>query len=448
MRNIKNSPNNNDSVSDSIILPDLTQTLKVFLRIGILSFGGPTAQIALMHTELVEKQKWLSEAQFLNALSFCMFLPGPEAMQLATYAGWYFHGIKGGLIAGLLFILPGSILIFFLASIYAMFGEVSYIQAIFVGIKATVIIIVIEALLRISKKALKKKFHWAIAGLSFVAFFFFSVPFPVIIIVSAIVGFLTTETTSEIVNKVDHQIKIPFEKTLHTILIWLFIWLFPLASLGIFFGTDHVFTQIGFFFSKLAVVTFGGAYSVLAYMAQEVVQHHQWLSAEEMLDSLGLAETTNGPLILVNEFVGYIAAYRFSGLSPILGGFFGALIALWVTFAPCFLWIFAGAPYIESLQKLPRVKGALTGVTAAVVGVILNLTVWFGLHVFFQTVVSLKVGVLTIWSPDITTVEWPTVLMSILATLILGQFNIGIGKTIFIMGTLSLILHLTIFPSL
>ena len=322
-------------------------TVKVFAGIGLLSFGGPTAQIALMHRVIVEERAWLSEAQFLNALGFCMLLPGPEAMQLATYSGWRLHGMRGGLAAGILFVLPGAILVLALAAIYAVLGEVPVVQAIFVGIKAAVLIIVIEALLRVARRALKLRAHWLLAGASFVAFFFLSLPFPLVIAAAAVVGFVLAWLRAEPIDGASGPFapltRVDLWHTIKTIGTWLLIWLGPLIAVASAFGRDHVLTQLGIFFSKLAVVTFGGAYAVLAYMAQEVVQHHGWLNPGEMLDGLGLAETTNGPLILVTEFVGTIAAYRFGGGPPMLMGLIGAAVTLWATFAPCFLWIFAGA---------------------------------------------------------------------------------------------------------
>ena len=389
--------------------PSFAEALRVWGRIGLLSFGGPTAQIALMHREVVERKRWLGEQQFLNALSFCMLLPGPEAMQLATYTGWRLHGLRGGLAAGLLFVLPGAVLVLLLAMVYAAFGEVALVKAIFLGIKAAVLAIVVEALLRVAKRALKRRVDWVIAALSFVAIFFLALPFPLVIVLAALAGyFAASSDVAEVLPAAAPSGDISIGRALRTASIWLLIWLVPLFAVALVFGSGHVLTELAVFFSKLAVVTFGGAYAVLAYMTQEVVQNHGWLSAGEMLDGLGLAETTNGPLILVTEFVGYLAAYRFGGDPPLVGdplavgdplvggglslgdgspvamGLLGAAVTLWATFAPCFLWVFTGAPFIERLQSMPRLRGALAGVTAAVVGVILNLSVWFALHVFFE----------------------------------------------------------------
>lgn len=422
--------------------PSFGNAFKVFATIGLLSFGGPTAQIALMHRILVDERKWLTEEQFLSALSFCMLLPGPEAMQLATYTGWRLHGLRGGLAAGLLFVIPGAALVFTLAAVYAAFGKVAIVQAVFIGVKAAVLIIVVEALLRVAKRALQGPAHWALAGLSFVAFFFLSLPFPLIIGVAAFVGFVLAwwqpKANSAISPALAPLRMSDFWRSVGTVAIWLVVWFGPLIAIALFFGGDHVLTKLGVFFSKLAVVTFGGAYAVLAYMAQEVVQNHGWLNAGEMLDGLGLAETTNGPLILVTEFVGYLAAYRFGGGTPFLMGVLGALVTLWVTFAPCFLWIFTGAPYIERLRNAPRLQGALSGVTAAVVGVILNLSVWFGLHVSFGIVSEEKMGPFTLWVPELATIDGLSVGLAAVAALALLRFHLGLAWTLTLTGGLSL----------
>ena len=422
--------------------PTFGQALRVWARIGFLSFGGPTAQIALMHREIVERQGWLGERQFLNGLSFCMLLPGPEAMQLATYVGWRLHGLIGGLAAGLLFVLPGALLVLALAMIYAAFGEVALVQSIFLGIKAAVLIIVIEALLRVAKRALKRQIDWAIAALSFIAIFFLSLPFPLVILLAAIAGFLATNPGDNDALREAEKGTVSIGSALRTAGIWLCIWLIPLIGLALVFGRDHVLTELSIFFSKLAVVTFGGAYAVLAYMTQEVVQSHGWLSAGEMLDGLGLAETTNGPLILVTEFVGYLAAYRFGDGPPVMMGLLGAAVTLWATFAPCFLWVFTGAPFIERLQHAPKLQGALQGVTAAVVGVILNLSVWFGLHVFFGTVDAKPLGVVTLWLPDLSTLDPFALVFAVIAAIALLRFHLGLAWTLVIAAGLGLLSHL------
>ena len=389
--------------------PTFREALDVWFRIGLLSFGGPTGQIALMHRMLVDERKWIDDGRFLNALNFCMLLPGPEAMQLATYAGWWLHGLRGGLAAGLLFVVPGAFVVLGLSMIYASFGHVPAIEALFLGIKAAVLIIVVEALLRISKRALKQPAHWLLAALSFVAIFFFGAPYPVLVAMAAIIGYLLAlrQTTVSATLAAQSLHGVPVSRTLGTAALWLTIWLAPLLAIAAAFGKSHVLTQIGFFFSKLAVVTFGGAYAVLGYMGQDVATQYGWITAGEMMDGLGLAETTPGPLILVTEFVGYLAGFRHGGAGPSFAmGLAGAAVTLWATFAPCFLWVFTGAPYVEWLNSQPRLKGALAGVTAAVVGVILNLALWFALHVFFGKVTLNAVGLLRLWTPDITTLDW------------------------------------------
>jgi chromate transporter len=335
-------------------------------------------------------------------------------MQLATYIGWRMHGIRGGLTAGLLFVLPGAAVIFALSMIYALFGQVPALQAIFLGIKAAVLIVVVEALLRISKRALKGPEHWVLAALSFVAIFFFSAPYPLIVAVAALIGYLlAVREGGKPMATAAALPGIPMQKTLGTASFWLAVWVVPLLAIAATFGPSHVLAQIGWFFSKLAVVTFGGAYAVLAYMGQDVASKYGWITPGEMLDGLGLAETTPGPLILVTEFVGFLAGYRHSGAGPsVVMGLLGAIITLWATFAPCFLWVFTGAPYVEWLNGQPRIKGALSGITAAVVGVILNLTVWFALHVFFGKVTPTLLGPLKLWVPDFATLDLKIVVLA------------------------------------
>ncbi len=399
--------------------PTLAQAFIVWLRIGLLSFGGPAAQIALMHREIVDLKGWLSEKQFLNALSFCMLLPGPEAMQLATYTGWRLHGVRGGLIAGLLFVLPGALIVGALAAGYAYFGQVPFVEAMFLGVKAAVVIIVIQALLRVAKKALSGWIHWLIAGLSFVCIFFLALPFPLIIALAGLLGYVTGGN--------DGAPAPPLASTrpLKTILTWLAIWWLPIAVLWASGAT--FLTQIALFFSKLALVTFGGAYAVLAYMTQDAVNDMNWLSTAQMMDGLGLAETTPGPLILVTEFVGFTAGFAENGLWL---GIAAALVAIWATFVPCFLWIFTGAPYIDWIATRPRLKGALSAITAAVVGVILNLSLWFALHVFFTRVSQTKLGVFTFFMPDPASLDWRVVVLGLLAGILILRLHWGLIKVL------------------
>ena len=384
--------------------------LAVFWRIGILSFGGPAAQIAVMHRILVEEEQLLDEERFLGALSFCMLLPGPEAMQLATYSGWRLRGVPGGLLAGLLFVVPGALVVLGLAMLYMAVGHLPVMTALFLGIKGAVLIIVMEALLRVARRALHSAVHWVIAGLTFVGIFFLSVPFPLIILASALAGFFMLGGRNA-GNTVSGRSGGSASATVRTVAIWLAVWWTPVFLL-MALGGYEILVQIGNFFSRLAVVTFGGAYAVLAYLAQDVVTHKGWLSAGEMMDGLGLAETTPGPLILVTEFVGYVAAYRAGGVSM---GIAGALVTLWVTFAPCFLWIFAGAPYIERLTAQPRLKGALESITAAVVGVILNLSLWFSLHVLFAELSSHQSGPVKLLVPDWYSLDWRVLAVGIVS---------------------------------
>jgi chromate transporter len=413
------------------------EALGVWLRIGLLSFGGPAAQIALMHRVLVDERGWLSERQFLSALNFCMLLPGPEAMQLVTYAGWRLHGIAGGLAAGLLFVLPGAFLMLCLAGLYAFYGELPAMEVLFLGVKAAVLAIVVEALMRVARKALKSPVHWMIAGASFLALFFFGVPFPLVIVIAALIGAIqsTRQMDGKNVDAGGDEVAVALRelsepKSVSTAILWLGIWLGPIIVLWMLLGPDHILVQLGIFFSKLAVVTFGGAYAVLAYMAQEVVQGYGWLDAREMVDGLGLAETTLGPLILVTEFVGFLAAFRAGGSASFLWGLAGAVVTLWATFAPCFLWIFLGAPYVERLQQAVRLRAALAGVTAAVVGVILNLSLWFGLKVLFGGFTHFEAGPVGFDIPILETLDWRAGVLSVLAGVILFRLHGGVMVTL------------------
>lgn len=419
---------------------DFMDALKVWARIGVLSFGGPAGQIALMHREVVEKQGWLDEDDYLNALSFCMLLPGPEAMQLATYAGWRMHGVLGGLAAGLLFILPGALVVMGLAFIYAAYGSVPFVEAILLGIKAAVLVIVIEALVKISKRALQGWLHGLIAGGAFVAIFFFAVPFPLIIMAAALIGYLSARNESAPKTKSGSGKISPFS-TAKTIAVWLGVWLLPLAALMLMLGGDHVLTQLGLFFSKLAVIGFGGAYAVLAYVAQAAVETHGWMRPGEMLEGLGLAETTPGPLILVTEFVGYLAAAREAGGHDVVMGMAGAVVTLWAIFAPCFLWIFAGAPYVSRIADAPALKAALQGITAAVVGVILNLSIWFALHVLAPGIKESWVGPVRLWSLAESGFDWIAVGLSTVAAIVLLALNQGMFRTLGLCTLLALVWH-------
>jgi chromate transporter len=425
--------------------PAFGEALRLWLKVGVLSFGGPAAQISLLHRLLVEEKKWIGENRFLHALNFCMLLPGPEAQQLATYAGWLLHGIRGGLAAGILFVLPGALVILALSVVYAAYGEVSFVRALFYGIQAAVIAIVIEALLRIGKHALRDTEAYTIAGLALAGIFFFALPFPLIVFGAAIWGFARgaarTPSAGEnladsegLVDRLLRNQQLPHTRPtgprqLGVAGVCAALWLAPVAALAA--ADASIFADIGKFFSLMAVVTFGGAYAVLAYVAQEAVQSYHWLSAADMLRGLGLAETTPGPLILVTQFVGFLAAFReASGMNPYLAGALGALLTTWVTFAPSFLWIFAGAPYMERLRANARLQQALAAVTAAVTGVILNLAVWFALHVWFKTVTDEWFGPLRFHAPEIATIDFKAVALTALAAAALFHTRAGLIATI------------------
>ena len=405
-----------------------SEMIRVFGRIGLLSFGGPAAQIALMHRELVEERTWLTEAQFLRALSFCMLLPGPEAMQLATYAGWKQRGIMGGLIGGGLFVIPGAIVIAILALAYGAYGSLPWMQAVFLGVKATVVIIVIEALIKVSKRALTSSKHLIIAVLAFVALFAVAVPFPIVIAIAAIAGAFGRHVIDAAPSS-----PLPWRQSIAIVLVGAILWATPI---GIVTALDlPLLRDIGLFFSTLAVVTFGGAYAVLAYMTQEVVTGFGWLTTPQMMDALGLAETTLGPLILVTQFVGMMAGNLQGGVSTaLLAGF----MTLWVTFVPCFIWIFAGAPLIDWLNGRPRLTSALSGITAAVVGVIANLSLWFALHVFFGIVTPISIGPLQLIVPEITTLQIVPVAIAALAAFLLLRRHWGLPLVLLICAIVGL----------
>jgi len=423
----------------------LSEAFRVWLRVACLSFGGPAGQIAVMHRILVEEKNWISEGRFLHALNYCMLLPGPEAQQLATYVGWLMHRTAGGLMAGGLFVLPGIIAIMGLSYIYAAFGNVSFVEALFFGLKAAVLAIVIEAVFRVGKRALKNRIMIGLAATAFVAIFFFAVPFPIIIIAAGLIGYIgakqgrqefapaghghggnTAVIDSMLGEAVPEHVRPDTARAIRTGALWLALWWVPVIALLVALGQASVFSQIALFFSKMALVTFGGAYAVLAYVAQQAVEHYHWLKPHEMLDGLGMAETTPGPLIMVLQFVGFMAAYRDpSGLSPMLAATLGGLLATWVTFTPCFLWIFVGAPYIERLRGNTGLAGALSAITAAVVGVILNLSIWFALHTLFRETVPVHAFPLDFDRPILTSVDIPALVLSIAAATAIFRFKLG-----------------------
>ena len=409
--------------------PSWPEMFRVFGRIGLMSFGGPAAQIAVMHRELVENRPWLSEQTYLRALSLCMLLPGPEAMQLATYAGWRLRGVAGGLLGGLLFVVPGAAFIAVLALLYAWYGQLPLVQTAFLGIKAAVIIVVFQALLKVSSKALHGRLGWALAFGSFIGIFVLGLPFPLIILLAGAIGMLTKSPTA-----LAEPANLPPARSLRTLLIWGGLWAAPLVLMALL-GEDFLL-QLGLFFSKLAVVTFGGAYAVLAYMTQTVVQNFGWINTDQMIDALGLAETTPGPLILVTQFVGMLAGFAQSGPS---GALAAGLLALWVTFTPCFLWIFLAGPYLEALSEQPRIAGALRAITAAVVGVIANLSVWFALHVLFDRVAP---GVtLALPAPVWESFNPLAAALTLLAAVLMLALKRGFVVTMILLAVLALLLR-------
>lgn len=429
------------------------ESLGAWTKIALLSFGGPAGQIALMHRVLVEDKKWISEARFLHALNYCMLLPGPEAQQLATYIGWLLHRTWGGIVAGTLFILPGAVVILLLSILYAGFNDLSIVQAIFFGIKAAVLAVVVQAVLRIGSRALTNNLMIAIAVTAFIAIFFFAVPFPIIIIAAAATGYVggrinadlfssssghgeaaATEEDAidiaEAAGRLDHT-KPSIARAIRVTAICFVLWLGPVVVLLTWLGLGHVYTQESLFFSKMAVVTFGGAYAVLAYVAQQAVSTYGWLAPGEMLDGLGMAETTPGPLIMVVQFVGFMGAYRNPGtLDPMLAGVLGAAITTWVTFVPCYLWIFLGGPYIEALRGNKSLSAALSAITAAIVGVVLNLAVWFALHVAFTKVDEQTFGPLRLYVPIWNSVEIAAIILSAGALIAMLRFKVGVIPTL------------------
>ncbi|MCP8884275.1 chromate efflux transporter [Devosia sp. XJ19-1] len=440
--------------------PTFSQALKVWAKIGFLSFGGPAGQIALMHKELVEERRWISEARFLHALNYCMLLPGPEAQQLATYVGWLLHGWRGGVAAGVLFVLPGFAVILALATGYALFQQLDWVASIFFGLKAAVLAIVIEALIRVARRALKNWVSYGLALGAFLALFAFSVPFPVVVLGAGLIGYLVARQRPDLLAGGGHksagavpqmsavidqdvsQVDPSWRRAAAVTAIWGGLWVAPLVPVVVLWGWDSSYLDIMGFFSQMAVVTFGGAYAVLAYVASEAVGNFGWLQPGEMLDGLALAETTPGPLVLVLSFVGYLAGFRDpSGVPPLWGGVLGAALATWVTFVPCFLWIFLGAPYIERLRSNRALAGALGAITAAVVGVIFNLALWFALHVLFGEVGRLGRGPLNLPLPAWSTLDLLAVLLTLLAAFSLFFMKWGVLRTLGLCAAAGLLLQ-------
>jgi len=440
--------------------PSLNESTRTWVRVALLSFGGPAGQIAVMHRILVEEKRWISEQRFLHALNYCMLLPGPEAQQLATYVGWLMHGTVGGLIAGGLFILPGIICIMALSYVYALWGQVPFVTALLFGLKAAVLAIVVEAVIRIGKRALKSHALIALAAAAFVGIFFFAIPFPIIILAAGFLGLTGLVRASPISHGASTTTSLSDEQSLfgdepvrsarpsmtraiRVAAVWSSLWLVPVAALLILLGPHDVFSQIAVFFSEMAMVTFGGAYAVLAYVAQQAVQHYGWLKPTEMLDGLGMAETTPGPLIMVLQFVGFTAAYRDPGvLSPLVAGTLGGLLATWVTFIPCFLWIFVGAPFIEHLRGISALNSALAAITAAVVGVILNLGLWFAIHTIFAVTIPVRVWPLTFDAPVLSSLNPWALGLSIAAAVAIFRLKWGMIPTLASSCAAGVVLHL------
>ncbi|MER9353294.1 chromate efflux transporter [Mesorhizobium sp. M0514] len=423
--------------------------MRVWARVAMLSFGGPAGQIAMMHRIVVEEKRWIGETRFLLALNYCTLLPGPEAQQLAIYIGWLMHKTKGGLVAGILFVLPGAVAIMVLSWIYAIFGNVGAIQALFFGLKAAVLAIVLEAVLRIGRRALRNNVMVGLAAAAFIALFFFHASFPLVILVAAVIGYVggkmgwaafqpgnghgklggkqVDDVDSALGEGMPAHARPSIEWSLKIAAVFLLLWFVPVLFLLLFLGQGNVFTDIAIFFSKMAVVTFGGAYAVLAYVAQQGVEHYGWLKPGEMLDGLGMAETTPGPLIMVTQFVGFMGAFREPGvLNALVAGTLGGLLTTWVTFVPCFLWIFLGAPYIETTRSNKALSAALSTITAAVVGVILNLAVWFALHVLFRDLHEIGLLGMRLDVPVLGSINIPSLVLTLGAMLAVFRFKVGV----------------------
>src|SRR5256714_1280180 len=429
----------------------LGEAFRVWLRVAALSFGGPAGQIAVMRRIIVDEKKWIGESRFLHALSYCVLLAGPEAQQLAIYIGWLMHRWPGAIAAGGLFVVPGIVSIMVLSWIYALYGQVPIVAALFFGLKAAVLAIVLYAVYRVGSRALKSSAMMALAALAFVAIFFSHVPFPLIVLAAGVIGFVgaragsvafvvgeghgasgsAADGESRLGEELPEHVRPTVGRALRVSAIWLVLWLGPVIAIVATLGGGHTFSEIGLFFSKMAVVTFGGAYAVLAYMAQQAVETYGWLRPGEMLDGLGMAETTPGPLIMVVQFVGFMAAYRDPGaLPPLLAGTLGGLLATWTTFVPCFLWIGLGAPFVERLRDNKPLSGALAGITAAVVGVILNLAIWFALHTWVRDTVPVGRYGIGFDVPILSSLDPLALLLSIAAIVAIFRFKAGTIQTL------------------
>jgi chromate transporter len=448
------TPNNDAAPVHGVSLAEATH---VWLRIALLSFGGPAGQIAVMHRIVVQERRWISEARFLHALNYCHLLPGPEAQQLAIYIGWLMHRTLGGLIAGVLFVVPGVIALMALSWIYVLWGDVSIVAGLLFGLKAAVLAVVVEAVLRVGRRALKSPLAVAIAAAAFVALFFFALPFPLVVAAAGLAGFVADKMGYAVGGTAAHSkhdddllgehlpdhTRPSLSRAISVVATWLPLWLGPTVLLFLLFGTDNIFTRLSIFFSEVAVVSFGGAYAVLAYVAQEAVGTHHWVTAGEMLTGLGMAETTPGPLIMVVQYVGFLAGYRTPGaMPPLLAGSLAGLLVTWVTFTPCFLWVFLGAPYVEALRSVRALGATLSAVTGAVVGIVLNLAVWFGVHVIFRETVPWHGYGLSLSLPVLSTIDVLATIIAVAAALALFHFKIGVIQTLLACSLAGVVLRL------
>jgi chromate transporter len=423
----------------SVTRIEFAEALRVWFKIGCLGFGGPAGQIALMHRILVDEKRWVEESRYLHALNFCMLLPGPEAQKLATYVGWLLHGTRGGLVAGVLFVLPGALVMLGVSLLYALGQGIPAVDGALFGIKAAVLVIVVEALLRIGRRGLKTRLMLGVAAAAFIGIFFFALPFPLIVAAAGVVGYFATEGRATMPAPENPG---AWGKAARAALVGLALWLAPIALVVFALGTHHVLFDIAAFFSKLAVVSFGGAYALLAYMAQQAVETYGWMSAPEMVDGLGLAETLPGPLIKVTQFVGFLAAYRDPApFSPVAAAVIASALTTWVTFVPPMMLIFAGAPFIEQLRSNPRLSGALAAITAAVVGVILNLTLWFALHVLFARVEEARAGPLRWYAFDPAALDWKAGALALVAALLMLRLHRGLVETVAVMAAAGILLR-------
>lgn len=428
---------------------------KVWALVALQSFGGPAGQIAVMQRALVDERRWIGRGRFLHALNFCTLLPGPEAQQLAVYIGWLLNGVRGGLIAGSLFVLPGAVAIFALSAVYVAFGTTTVVAAVFAGVGPAVLAIVAQALVRVASRALARRALVLLAVSAFVALAVFAVPFPLVVLAAGLLGWLmgrhrpgalTVRAAAEdgpaplIADDSLHAEQPRLARSAKVFAVGLVAWAIPVALVALLTGTDSTPTAEGLFFSGTALVTFGGAYAVLSYVAQRAVEDYGWLGPREMVRGLALAETTPGPLIMVVQFVAFLGAYRDPGsLNPWVAATVGALLTTWVTFVPSFTLVFLGAPYVERLRRNRTVADALAGVTAAVVGVIANLALYFAIHTLFGEAERIDWGPVRPEVPDLTTLRPVAVVIALLAALMLFRLRWSVLRTLGVCALLGLV---------